>query len=71
MLNFTKLSEAGAKITYEIMWGDLGIIIYDKDKRTVKLFDESGKEYDCDDIKFAFIFVMKADFPDNYVYASN
>ena len=71
MLNFTKLSEDGSKITYEIMWGDLGIIIYDKDKRTVKLFDENGKGYDCDDIKFAFSFVVKADFPDNFVYANN
>lgn len=71
MLVFTKLSEDGEKISYEIMWGDLGTVIYDKDKKTMKLFDENEKEYDCDDIKYAFSFVIKADFPDNFVYASN
>ena len=72
MMKFVKNFEDENKIVYEIIPKEFyGTVEYLKRSNEVLFFDIDGKEYKSTVNRLAFSYVINANFPEEYLYATN
>lgn len=63
------MSENNSKIIYNFNNGLYGTAEYNKNTDELKIFDDKGKEYESEEVRFGFYHLKKAGFPETYIYA--